>query len=333
MVNLWLQYFVCAAIIIYAGSKLTKNAAHVAENTGIGTAWIGAIMLPLATSLPELVATLRAVFINAPDLAAGNILGSCLFNLSLLAVIDIASGKGPLTSRINHGHIVTASLSISAICLASIAMLGIVYLPVGWVGIETLLIAVVYIYGSRMLYRYERKHPSLLRGSEDIHKAGIAISTGRALLHFSLAAGLIVVAGVLITDASDRIAIETGLGHTFVGSILLAISTSLPETATTLAAVRLGYLDMAVANIFGANFMNLFIVFIADLFYRPGPLLYAVSDNHLVFALMAILISAIIIFGTVYRSEKQIGRIGFDTLLVLAGYFTAAYLLFRSGGN
>ncbi len=333
MVNLWLQYFACAAIIIYAGSKLTKNAALVAENTGIGTAWIGAIMLPLATSLPELVATLRAVFINAPDLAAGNILGSCLFNLSLLAVIDIASGKGPLTARINHGHIVTASLSISTICLASIAMLGILYLPVGWVGIETLLIAVVYIYGSRMLYRYERKHPSLSRGSEDIHKAGIVISTGRALLHFSLAAGLIVVAGVLITDASDRIAIETGLGHTFVGSILLAISTSLPETATTLAAVRLGYLDMAVANVFGANFMNLFIVFIADLFYRPGPLLYAVSDNHLVFALMAILISAIIIFGTVYRSEKQIGRIGFDTLLVLAGYFTAAYLLFRSGGN
>jgi len=333
MVNPWLQYFLCAAIIIFAGSRLTKNAAVVAENTGIGTAWIGALMLPLATSLPELVTTFSAVFIDAPDLAVGNILGSCLFNLSLLAFIDIASGRGPLTARINQGHIVTASLSMSTVCLASFAMLGVVYLPLGWVGIETLLIAVVYILGSRMLYRYERKDFTLPESGESIHKAENVVSTGRALLKFSLAAGLIVITGVLITDASDRIAIETGLGHTFVGTIFLAISTSLPETATTLAAVRLGYLDMAVANVFGANFMNLFIVFLADLFYRPAPLLYNVSGDHLSSALMIILISAIVVFGIVYRSEKKIGRIGFDTLLVLTGYLTAVYLLFISGGN
>lgn len=333
MVNPWLQFFLCAAIIIYAGSRLTRNAAVVAENTGIGTAWTGALMLPLATSLPELITTISAVFIDAPDLALGNILGSCLFNLSLLAVIDIASGKGPLTARINQGHIVTASLSISTVCLASFAMLGVVYLPLGWVGIETLLIAVVFILGNRMLYNYERKNFTLQKAEKNLHKVENAVSTGRALLNFSLAAGLIVVTGVLITDASDRIAVETGLGHTFVGTIFLAISTSLPETVTTLAAVRLGYLDMAVANVFGANFMNIFIVFLADMLYRPEPLLYNVSGDHLASALMVILISAIVIFGIVYRSEKKIGRIGFDTLLVLTGYLTAVYLLFISGGN
>ncbi len=333
MVNPWLQFFLCAAIIIYAGSRLTRNAAVVAENTGIGTAWTGALMLPLATSLPELITTISAVFIDAPDLALGNILGSCLFNLSLLAVIDIASGKGPLTARINQGHIVTASLSISTVCLASFAMLGVVYLPLGWVGIETLLIAVVFILGNRMLYNYERKNFTLQKAEKNLHKVENAVSTGRALLNFSLAAGLIVITGVLITDASDRIAVETGLGHTFVGTIFLAISTSLPETVTTLAAVRLGYLDMAVANVFGANFMNIFIVFLADMLYRPEPLLYNVSGDHLASALMVILISAIVIFGIVYRSEKKIGRIGFDTLLVLTGYLTAVYLLFISGGN
>lgn len=333
MLNPWLQFCLCAAIIFFAGSKLTKNAAVVAENTGIGTAWIGALMLPLATSLPELITTLGAVFIDAPDLAVGNIFGSCLYNLALLAMIDILSGHGPLTGRINQGHIVTVSLSISTICLASVAMLGIFQLSMGWVGFETLLIAVVYICGNRMLYRYERRNASLLMDREEIHSTADVTSTGQAMLRFLLAAGLIVIAGILIIDASDRIAIETGLGHTFVGSIFLAISTSLPETATTLAAVRLGYLDMAVANVFGANFMNLFILFIADLFYRPAPLLYAASGNHLVSALMVILISTIIIFAIVYRSEKKIGYIGFDTLLVLTGYITAAYMLFRSGGN
>lgn len=333
MINPWLQYFLCAAIIVIAGSKLTRNAAIIAENTGIGTVWAGALMLPLATSLPELVTTLSAVLINAPDLAMGNILGSCLFNLSLLAVIDLLEGRGPLTARTNQGHIISASLSIITICLASIAMLGIVYLPIGWIGAETLLIAVVYIFGGRLIYRYEKKNLPLIptgNNGRTLDKPG---STGRALLKFSIATGFIVLAGVLITSASDRIALETGLGHTFVGSILLAISTSLPETVTTITAVRLGYLDMAVANIFGANFMNLFIVFLADLFYRRAPLLNAVSENHLVSAVMVVLLSTIVIFGLIYRSERKVFRIGYDSLLVLVGYLTAAFLLFKSGGN
>ncbi len=333
MINPWLQFILCAAIIIIAGSKLTRSAAIVAENTGIGTAWAGALMLPLATSLPELVTTLSAVFIDAPDLAMGNILGSCLFNLSLLAVIDLLEGRGPLTGRINRGHIISASLSIITICLASIAMLGVVYLPIGWIGAETLLIALVYIFGSRLVYRYEKKNLSPVPAGDDIGPTDTAVSTGRALLHFSIAAGFIVVAGVWITGASDRIALETGLGHTFIGSILLAISTSLPETVTTITAVRLGFLDMAVANVFGANFMNLFIVFLADIFYRRAPLFYAVSENHLISAVMVVLISTIVIFGLIYRSEKKFCRIGYDTLLVLIAYMTAVFLLFKSGSN
>jgi len=333
MGNPWLQFFICAAIIILAGSQLTRNAAIVAENTGIGTAWAGAMMLPLATSLPELVTTLSAVFIDAPDLAIGNILGSCLFNLSLLAVIDLLEGRGPLTARINQGHIITASLSVITICLASIGILGVIYFPIGWIGSETLLIAVAYIYGSRLLYRYEKKILPLVPPGKEINADKKSISTGRALLQFSIAAGFIVLAGVLITGASDRIALETGLGHTFVGSIFLAISTSLPEAVTTITAVRLGYLDMAVANIFGANFMNFFVVFLADLFYRQGPLLYAVSDSHLISAFMVVLLSTIIVFGLIYRSDKKVFRIGYDTFLILAGYLAAVFLLFKSGGN
>ncbi len=333
MINPWLQFLLCAAIIILAGSRLTRNAAVVADNTGIGSAWIGALMLPLATSLPELVTTLRAVSIDTPDLALGNILGSCLYNLFLLAVIDLLEGRGPLTLRISKGHIIIASLSIITVCLASIAMLGATYLPIGWIGAETLLIAVVYIYGSRLLYRYEKKNLPEITAQESNENAGHRVSTSQALLRFAAAAVFIIAAGVLLTDAADAIAIETGLGYTFVGSVFLAISTSLPETVTTITAVRLGLLDMAVANVFGANFMNLFILFVADLFYRKGPLLYAVSDNNLFSAVIVILLSTFIIFGLTYRSERNFVRIGFDALLVLVGYLTAVYLLFKMGGN
>ncbi|MCJ7806766.1 MAG: sodium:calcium antiporter [Clostridia bacterium] len=333
MINPWLQFLICAAIIIFAGSRLARNAAVVAGNIGIGTARAGALLLPLATSLPELVTTLRAVMIDAPDLAIGNILGSCLYNLTLLAVIDLLEGRGALTARINQGHIVTASLSIISICLVSIAMLRVVYLPIGWVGVETLFIALVYIFGSRLLYRYERKNLSLPPVGDEVHDSKNPVSTGQALLQFLIAAGLILIAGVFLTDASDQIAVLTGLGHTFVGSIFLAVSTSLPETVTTITAVRLGYIDMAVANVFGANFMNLFIVFLADLFYRRGPLLYAVSDSNLLSAVMVILLSTVIILGLTYRSKRKVARIGYDVLLVLAGYLVTVVLLFKAGGN
>jgi cation:H+ antiporter len=336
MINHWLQFTICAAVIVFAGSKLTRNAAIVADNTGIGSAWVGALMLPLATSLPELVTTLRAVAIDAPDLALGNILGSCLYNLALLAVIDILEGRGPLTSRINKGHTIIASLSIVTICIAALAIQGVFHASFGWIGFETILIALVYIFGGRMIYRFEQKNlPQLKPGGveHEIKSVIESATTVSALLNFSLAAGLIIIAGVFLTDASDRIAIETGLGQTFVGSIFLAISTSLPETVTTITAVRLGYLDMAVANIFGANFMNLFIIFIADLLYLQEPLLQAVSGQQLISALMVILMSIIIIFGLTYRSEKRFVRAGYDTLLVLACYLTAFYLLYKSGGN
>lgn len=333
MINPWLQFLVSAAVIVYAGSRLTRNAAIVADNIGIGTVWAGAIMLPLATSLPELVTTLRAVTIGVPDLALGNVLGSCLYNLALLAVIDLLEGRGSLARRVTSGHIITASLSIITICLASIAMLGITSLPVGWVGVETLLIALVYIFGGRLVFRYERRNIAPAGSGRRLQKRKQAASTGSAVVRFGVAAALIVVSGVLLTDASDRIAVITGLGHSFVGTLFLAISTSLPETVTTISAVRIGHLDMAVANVFGANFMNLLIVFLADLFYRRGPLLDAVADIHLLSALMVVIMSTVFIFGLVYRSDKRILRVGFDAVFIVALYLAALYLIFKFGGN
>lgn len=335
MINPWIQFIISAAVILIAGSRLTRSAAVIATNTGIGMVWAGALLLPLATSLPELVTTLRAVLIDAPDLATGNILGSCLYNLSLLALIDLVEGRGPLTARIKREHILTASLSAVTICLALIGMLGIIIISLGWVGFETVLIALVYLGGSRLLAGNERRGSPLTGHGvfSDPKKLEKRRQTGRAVIQFVFGAALIVIAGILITDASDRIALETGLGQSFVGSIFLAISTSLPETVTTISAVRLGFLDMAVANVFGANYMNLFILFLADMFYRPGPLLQAVGAVNMLSALMVVLLSVLFIFAIIYRPGRVFARMGLDSLLVLAGYILAVYMIFITGGN
>lgn len=327
---MWLQFFLSAALIIYAGNRLTRNAAIIAENTGVGTAWAGALLLPLATSLPELVTTVRAVTIDSPDLAVGNIVGSCLYNLMLLFVIDLLEGRGALSYVAGRRHIFLVSLSMITVSLAALAMQRLIILPFGWIGAETLLIAFVYILGSRFLYRYEGKIKSSSLTNENYVTKHKYTATSRAVLQFMTAAIVIVIAGVLLTDASELIAVQTGLGHTFVGSILLAISTSLPETVTTITAVRLGYLNMAVANIFGANFTNLFIVFLADCLYLQSPLLHAVSSVHSLSAMMVVVLSATVLIGLISRSTRTVGRVGIDTLLVVVGYFITVFLIFRS---
>jgi len=332
MSNPWLQFIACALLIVFAGVRLTRSAAMIAQKTGIGSLWAGALLLPFATSLPEAVTTFRAVLINTPDLAMGNILGSCLYNLFLLSFIDLLEGRKPLSAKVSSIHILPASLGIIAISLLSLGVLRIVIYPFGWVGVESLLIIVLYIGGNRLIYRQEKKlnHFTL---TEELKPGKKDRETVKAVFNFMVAALVILTAGSLLTDAADSIAIVTGLGHTFIGSIFLAISTSLPETVTTISAVKLGYLDMAVANIFGANFMNLLIIAMADLFFLKGPISVYVSGNHSLTIMMVIVFTAVMIAGFVYRSSVSLARMGLDTLAILVAYPVIVIFLLRFAGN
>jgi len=100
LLNLWLLFLICALIIIFTGTKLTRYGDIIAEKTGLGRVWIGAALIPLATSLPELTSSSGAAWINAPNLAIGNIFGSIMFNLLIIAIADFAHGPGPLLREV-----------------------------------------------------------------------------------------------------------------------------------------------------------------------------------------------------------------------------------------
>ncbi|NLC50900.1 MAG: hypothetical protein GX764_01155 [Firmicutes bacterium] len=221
----WLKFALSALFIVLAGIRLTRSVETIARWTRLGTAWAGAFILPLATTLPELVNSWRSIYIDAPDLAAGNLLGSCLFNLSIIAFIDFVQGRGALMPKLHTGHILNA---VVVIMLASVVILGIA-LPEGPViaglGWPSLLLLIIYFYGSLLLLRYEKK---VSFTSPDI-KTDAQGSSGRAeftraLVEFSIAALVIFVAGMNLTDSADLLAVQTGLGQTFVGSLFIAIN-------------------------------------------------------------------------------------------------------------
>lgn len=178
-------------------------------------------------------------------------------------------------------------------------------------------------------------HPAVLVWSEfGICAAFIAVAGWRlsqAVLRFSLAALVVVGAGMWLPFIGEDIAELHNWHASFVGTLFIA--TSLPELAVTLSAVRLGALDMAIANLLGSNLFNLLVLAVDDAFYPRGPLLSHVSAAHSVSVMSAVTMIGAVIVGLLYRPRGRLFRtVGWISILLLWVYLMNAYVLYRFGG-
>lgn len=335
ILNIWFIFLLDTVLIVVAGTQLAKNAEKISTGLGLSSAWAGVFLLSVATSLPELVVTCRAVLINAPDLAGGNIYGSVLFNVALIALIDLLQGRGPLKARRKRSLIVTALLGITIIIISMLAILLALPYRVGWVGIDSIVLVLVYFIGSGMITKLERKKSRAGPGTENkdaADKRRLEKEHRRQILRslgiFTAASLVILLAGVNLTDTVDQISLETGLSSTLVGSLFAGVVTSLPELVSSVAAVRLGFVDMAIANVLGSNFFNILLLFFADLFYSKGPLFANLSSQNLIVALMGVLLTIVVLFSFIYPLRRDFLRMGLSSYIIIIGYLFTIILLF-----
>ena len=328
MLNLWLLFFACAIIIILVGIKLTHYGDIIAEKSGLGRLWIGAALIPLATSLPEIASSSSAALINAPDLAIGNIFGSIMFNLLIIAVIDFAHGPGPLFKQLNIGQILTAILGIFLFAIASLSMLIKSSTLIFGVGIDSLFIFIIYFLGMLLIFRYSKKNrpKDIMENPEENYSAYSLIQTN---IKFIVAGIIIVFTAMELAKIANHLAEITGWGSTFMGTIMLAIITSLPELVTSIAAVKIKAYDLALGIILGANIINMTIPFFSDVFYSGAPILSVVSSQFIISALIAIILTSIAIASVVYKPRKAIFHLDIAAWLILLGYFLGIYLIFN----
>ena len=330
----WLKLLLCVAIILFAGTKLARYGDAIAEKTGLGRIWIGLVLLATITTMPELVTGVSsAALVGLPDLALGTLLGSCMFNLTILALLDVLYRPAPILSRASLRHIAPASMGILLIAIAAGSIFAwerFTGLPLGWVGIASIIIIIVYLIGTRQMFRWEQKHQ--LASLEAAPLKYEEMPTKTVYLKFAVAAIAIIAAGIWLSFVGDEIAETTGWGATFVGSLFLAITTSLPELTVTIAALRLGAIDMAVADILGANMLDMVVITWADLFYTPGPILAMVSNAHLTTAMVAVIMSLVVIVGLRFRQQrKTFIVISWYGPVLIGLYILGAYALFTSG--
>ena len=304
---IWFEFLVCLAIIGYAGFSLSRYGDIIAEKTGMSSSWIGLILLSTATSLPELATGVSSVaFAGAPNIAVGDVLGSTVFNLAILVMLDALYKRETLYSIAAQGHILSASLGSILIAFAGFSLLldraGMS--PVMWhVGFYSPFILLVYLVAVRAVYSYERR--MLSEYAEESAERYPGVTMHAALKGYALAASAVVLAGSWLPFVAKDLSEWMGWGRTFVGTLLVAGVTSAPELAVTISALRINALDMAIANLLGSNLFDIIILAIDDLFYSKGSLLADVDASHALTALTAVMMSALVCVGLVFRPQKR----------------------------
>lgn len=313
-----LLFVATAAAIVAAGTVLSRQADAIAERTGIGRVWVGSILLAGATSLPELATDIAAVRLEAADLAAGDLFGSSMANMLILALIELGAPRRKVFRSVTLDHALAACL---ALALTASALVLVVLRPArawgGFVPPSTLLV-VSYALGTRAIYRHVSREAA---AAAPPGPAGAQGGTLRgALARFAAAAVVILGIAPLFARSAKELAIVTGLGDGVVGAWLVGLSTSLPELVTSLAAVRMGALDLAVGNLFGSNGFNMAIFFALDLASPGGSVFAALSPVQVVTGLCGLVLTSLGLAAIVYRAERRFAMIEPDALLILAAY-------------
>lgn len=322
----WIQFIVASTILVFAAMQLAKYGDIIAIRTRLGGMFVGTLLLAGATSLPELLTTINSLDQNVPNLAAGNIFGSNMFNMFMLAILDLANQNSRILRQVALKHALTAGLAILLIGM------GVFFIDInqnwkiGWVGLDSLLLMVVYLGGIRLLQGNRTPPPP--SASELDPKLP---SLWKALLGFSVATAVLVVVAPFLVSSSTEIAEITGMGTGFVGIVLVGMVTSLPEMVTTISAVRMGAYDLAVGNLFGSNIFNMFALGLTDLFLTSGRFIGAIDRDFAVAGMLGLIMTALGLLGNLARLERRLLFIELDALLLILVYFSGLWVLYSLG--
>lgn len=313
-VGLVLAFVATAAIVVLAGIRLSIYGDALGDRTGLGSGLVGLVFLAAVTSLPELVVSTTSVIQNADltkgaDLATGNMLGSNVFNLLILALMALLFPKkfNPGSMEDPHTDSTIYGLVMLVVFSAAFWMCG----NSGWIvpGLNcswpVLILPMAYIV---MLTREHRQHEAEAEKHLPSEQLLAQLPAARFYSVLGLLCGLIIGGGILLSILGSRMALPPeqggfGLEATLIGTLFLAVSTSLPELVISFASIRMGFLDMAVGNVLGSNMFNLLIVFVADMAQRGGSLLNNASSSHWASVILIFLLT--FLAGALLRTQSR----------------------------
>ena len=302
----------------------------------MGQALGGLIILSIATNLPETAITVSAALGHNLGIAIGNILGGIAVQTVVLVILDQVGvrQKHPLSYMAASLLLVLEGVLVVAVLI--VAIMG-AQLPssliVARVAPGGLLILVLWLVGVWLLGKARTDLPWQAKGDapggqepDDTAKAQQTKdathkgkSTAREVIVFLVAAGVTLVAGVVLEESGNAIAGHIGMTGVLFGATFLAASTSIPEVSTGLASVKLGDYRLAVSDIFGGNAFLPVLFLLASLLSGQAVLPRA-QHTDIYLAGLGILLTTVYLYGLIFRPRRQVLNMGIDSVVVLVLY-------------
>lgn len=338
MIFLAIKFAFCTAVILFCGKRVAKYGDIIAEKTGLGGLWIGVVLVSVATSLPELFTGIGStVFINAPNLTVGNLFGANTYNLVNISLLDFLNKGAPLLSVISKGQLLTAVLSLIPLSLAVLGILLVPGISFANISLFSVLILASYLISARMIFKFEKKQQKILqeiRKEEKIVFKYDDISLSKASAYYAIFALMIAGAGVWLAYIGDDLARFLGLSQNFIGSLFLGFATTLPEITVSVAALRLGAKELAVANMVGSNLFNITIIFLNDVFYRKAPIFTVLDRQNIFTAFIVVLMTITVIAGLILKPKKKtILGLSAYSIILIGIFLIGAYVNFMLGNK
>lgn len=328
-----LLFFILSALVVaYVGTRMTTLADRLADRTGIGEAFFGAIALGATTSISGSVLSMASAHEGLTDLAISNAIGGIAAQTFFLVLADISYRKANLEHA--AASLTNIMLAILLICLLCIPITA-TQLPSStlW-GIHpaTIFLFVFYLLGLK--YCQEQKNDPMwfprstkqtVEDTPDEEKGGPVLKA--LVIKFLLFMFVLVGAGFVIKETGVNLAKSWGMSHSLLGALLTATITSLPELITTFAAVRRGALTLAVGGIVGGNTFDVLFLAFSDMAYTEGSIYHAMSGKHISYISLIILMTAILAMGLLRRERQGVGRIGRESVAIGLLYLLSLYLM------
>lgn len=342
-------FVVCAAVIWFAGIKLSQTTDVLAQRWHLGAALGGVIMLAIATNLPEIAITASAALANQLDVAVGNILGGIAIQTVVLVALDAAGvrPRKPLTFLAASLTLVLEGALVVALLVVVVMSTQLPPTLIAWrLTPGAVLIAVLWVAGLLLVRRADRGLPwhegGHAPGSQDRpqghsktsaeqHATEQGVSTGRAATVFGISAAATLVAGVFIERSGEEVFGRWGMSGVVFGATVLAAATSLPELSTGLASTRLGDYKLAVSDIFGGNAF-LPVLFLLATLLSGSAVLPLAHHSDIYLSALAGLLTVVYMVGLIFRPERQWLRMGLDSIVVLVLYILGIAGLSFIGG-
>ena len=279
-----------AGLTIYLSFKLSYYADILNKTSNISGVFIGGILLAGITSLPEFVTCLSSIFLNNPYLAIGDILGSNFFNIAMMCLFDILFIKTMFYNYTKNKYYIIYLLLIINYFIMYLFMGGIFNLELFNIGIPSFIIIISYI-----IY--------LKKAQEKDSKKEIIKTKEHVLLKFLIVGILMIIVSIFLTLIVNLIADKNpNVASSFIGAILLGITTSMPEVITFIALIKMKSFDLALSDIIGSNLFNLLILAIGDIFLKNKEIYYFV-DKESMFLLVFGFILTILSF---YQNNRKV---------------------------